>query len=343
MTITNLPKSQLARSQYGLTLVELLIGATLGLLMLGGIALMFSQTSKNMHQNEQTTYMQDQARFAMQLLSRDLKMAGYLGGQYGSSEVTIDASVPGSVADADSCTPAGDDTFDLGTRIQFRDETSATTIDATFPCIAAADYQAGTDAILIRRTSGTTIVNAPAGTTEVTLAPNNYYLQTNQTVGTLFKQNGDSTKTLSALQTPFPAPMEFYKYNVRLYYIQPYWETVGDGIPSLCRYELNHAATAAMTKECLAQGIEDLQIIWRTDVQNSPNIGYTSTPSTANLPDIDTARIYLLARSVEADGSYTDTKSYTVGNKDPFTPAADDNFYRRLYSTTVAIKNSDPQ
>lgn len=326
-------------SQRGLTLVELLIGMTLGVFMLGGLALVFSQTSSNLHQNEQVTYMQDQARFALQTLSRDLQMAGYWGGVYGYSNIAT-TSITSGVSITNECVATGT-TFDLTNAIEFRNETSGTSINSTFGCLAAADYAAGTDAIFIRRTSGTTIAEIPTGVTEVTLSPSAIYMQSNQTVGELLQADSSQPETIDPTRQPNPAPMDFFKFIARLYFIQPYWQTAGDGIPSLCRYELDHAASPSMTKECLAQGVEDFQIVWGIVPTTGPKFidSYLSAPTADELKGAKSARIYLLMRSVEEDASHTDSKSYSVGNKTAYTPGANDHHYRRLYSTTVSIKN----
>ena len=59
----------------GFTLIELLVATTLGLLLLAGIGTLFVSTSRSYRENERIAGMQDQARFAMSTLSRDLASA----------------------------------------------------------------------------------------------------------------------------------------------------------------------------------------------------------------------------------------------------------------------------
>ena len=50
-----------------------------------------------------------------------------------------------------------------------------------------------------------------------------------------------------------------------------------------------------------------------------------------------TARIYVLARSTEPDYSYVNDKTYVLG--DATVSGGGDNFYRRVFSTTVKLRN----
>lgn len=77
-------------SQRGLTLVELMISLTLGLVLLAGIGTLFVYTNRSNRQNEMLASMQDQARFALSTLSRDLSMAGYWGGMGQVNEIQPD-------------------------------------------------------------------------------------------------------------------------------------------------------------------------------------------------------------------------------------------------------------
>ena len=73
--------------QHGFSLIELMVAVTLGLLLLAGLGTLFLGTSRSYRENDLIAGMQDQARFAMATLSRDLSMAGYWGGMMGSDGI----------------------------------------------------------------------------------------------------------------------------------------------------------------------------------------------------------------------------------------------------------------
>jgi type IV pilus assembly protein PilW len=49
------------------------------------------------------------------------------------------------------------------------------------------------------------------------------------------------------------------------------------------------------------------------------------------------ARVYVLARTLRPDPTYTNDKTYTLGDRvvGPF----NDRFYRRVFTTTVMVRN----
>ncbi len=70
---------KLNRNQQGLTLVEVMVAMTIGLVLLGGVVTVMSSSQSTYRVNEAMARMQENARYAFQLLSRDIRMAGYRG------------------------------------------------------------------------------------------------------------------------------------------------------------------------------------------------------------------------------------------------------------------------
>ena len=62
------------------------------------------------------------------------------------------------------------------------------------------------------------------------------------------------------------------------------------------------------------------------------------TPTLSEMENAVSARVYLLARSIDADPHFTNDTQYVLG--DSIVPAANDGFYRRVYSTTIALRNT---
>ena len=112
---------------------------------------------------------------------------------------------------------------------------------------------------------------------------------------------------------------------------------LGDGIPTLCRKVLGGPGPSMVT-ECIATGIENLQVEYGIDTSNdgNPNV-YMSAPTLADLQNVVSARVHLLARTTEIDVRHTNQKTFSIGNAPDYTP--NDSFHRRVYSTTVAIQN----
>jgi type IV pilus assembly protein PilW len=93
-----------------------------------------------------------------------------------------------------------------------------------------------------------------------------------------------------------------------------------------------------METECIARGIENLQLEYGIDTSgNGSANAYITDPTQAELESAVSARIFLLARVSDVDGSFDNSKTYTLSNADDYTPA--DSIRRRVYITTVAIPN----
>ena len=331
--------------QSGLSLVELMIAMTLGLLLTVGITTLFVQNNNNFRQNEDFAGMQDAARFAMQLISRDLLMAGYWGGVPNGADIIVDSSATtgSGLLDANSCGPgpnavASGWAFDFNTPIEFLNQSEIVNINSVYSCITAAELAANTDVLAIRRVSGQPTADVPSGATTATVYEHSFYLKANNVVGTLLKTGAGSTHTLTSAVPP--VPNKFWRYTTRIYFVQPYATTVGDGIPTLCRYELQHAAVPSMAKTCLAKGIENLQIEWGVDVSGGGGgqVQYTSLPNSIdNIANALTARISLLVRGTQVDVSHTDKKLVKIG--DVSLNAANDMYKRKVYESTVFIRN----
>lgn len=73
----------------GFSLTELLVAMVIGLLLLGGLVTLMVNSKKNYSQQDYSARLQENARFAMQFLAYDIRMAGY----YGCSNNIINSSV----------------------------------------------------------------------------------------------------------------------------------------------------------------------------------------------------------------------------------------------------------
>ena len=369
--------------QRGLTLVELMIALTLGLVLLVGIGSLFVYTSRSNRQNDMLASMQDQARFALSTLSRDLSMAGYWGGMGRVEDVQPDYdATPFSDTTASSvltsaldCGASSTDNWALrlkvkdgGTvarsnRIEFRNQNTTAAITAKWRCVGG--YRSGTDALAIRRAAGQVALTQSTAASQVNGIPYGFYLMSNGVAGALVRWPGTATTTSdNAAFTTVPVispPRSFSRFLPRIYYVRDYARTAGDGTPALCRKELctsgysgsGETATCSGSgsalgfyTECLAEGIEDLQITWGIDTDGD-GVADKYLPTTDDKTiaiNAITAQIAVRVRSSTADTSYTDEKTYTIGDSGDYTPASDSDtsakrYYRRVYSTTVYLRN----
>ncbi|MCI0507962.1 MAG: PilW family protein [Gammaproteobacteria bacterium] len=318
--------------QKGLTLTELMVAIAIGLVVSAAVAGLFLQNKANSEQNQEISYLQDNGRYALKILADDLKMANFWGGyQSGNrSSISIDsAGIPNIDAVlklASNCgatAGAGDWDYDLTNFLEYT--TSASAKDS-FNCIEydSTAIDSDTEVLLVKRTVGQPLAAASALTIG---AP---YLRTNRSVATIHK---------ATVSTGDPVSDYFdWKYQSRIYFIEgatlKRW--------SLRENEADPTTDPVYVKEELAAGIENFHIVYGIDNSTPWTDGvadfYTSAPTADELKQAINATIYVLVRGSKPVTGYKNDKTYQLG--DNKIAAANDGYYRRVYSTTVLMKNS---
>jgi type IV pilus assembly protein PilW len=93
-----------------------------------------------------------------------------------------------------------------------------------------------------------------------------------------------------------------------------------------------------MQTECIAEGIENMQVEFGVDADEDGTVdSYIADPTPDELQNAISARIYLLARTADENRGYTDERTYSISNTDDYKPS--DKFRRRVHMTTVSIAN----
>ncbi len=309
--------------QTGISMIELMIAMLVGLVLMLAMVSLFTQNRASFKQNERIARMQEDARFALNEMARDLAMTSFFGELIDAGLATQD----GSLALGTDCGPAGtpDWIYDFSSYLAQVDNATGATASAQFSCVNAGEVAAGSDLVGIKRT---------AGSTTVPLANNSIYLKSNGVVGLLLKHPEDSPPA-----APIPAPFDHWEYTPAIYYVRNYFQTPGDQVPTLCRKQLDTTgAVPTVADECLAPGIEDMQIEFGIDTSGNGSADrYVTSPTAAQIGQVLSVKVYLLARSIEPDQHYTNEKTFQISNKPAYKPT--DNFYRRVYSTTVLLRN----
>jgi len=316
------------KKQSGFSVVELMIALLLSMSLAAGIIAVFVNNSYSFKQDENVGRMQDDARHALREIAFDLSMAGHFANLHIPASVSYD----GDLTIGTDCGPTGEANWmyqatEAGTgnnlSVMAIDNATNAAVTAAHSCFTSGELQDGTDVVAIRRV---------AGAEATTLSANGAYLRTNGTVGVLF-----SGVAPTAPPVVIAPPRADWAYRPSIYYIRQFANAPGDGIPTLCRKALRGAGPS-MTTECLATGIENLQIEYGIDTTENgqPNV-YLTSPTLAEMQNVVSARIFLIGRTTEIDTRYTNTKTYSISNSPDFVPG--DNFHRRVFSTSVSIQN----
>jgi len=368
MTLAQLAKPIAKVRQRAFTLIELMIAMTVGLVILLALTTLFMNTSRTNREMARTNSLIENGRFAIQLIENDLVHAGFWGEHVPQFDnltwADVPADVPAFVPDACLAWPPDPSVAEalkdalIGIPVQ--------AYDAEPAGCSLASVRAGTDLLLVRHAD---TCAAGAANCEPDTAGRLYFqasLCAGQTPPYVLDTSGfDRTRrNCTAL-----ADKRLFVSN--LYYVR-------DGaIPMLMRMRFD---SGAWVGEELIDGVEALrvelgidnvgvtgggvdysaEIVWDDpDTMTAPtNRGdgapdlyrrcTTSSPCTvAELTNVVSVKLFVLARSLEPTPGYTDAKTYCVGtpNADGTCPTADrvgpfnDNFKRHVFSTTVRLNN----
>lgn len=332
------------RAPAGFTLIELMVAMLLGLLIVGGIVSLLVSGRKNFREDEQVSRMQDELGFAMTQLTADIELAGFWDVLLDPTDIVLAATLPTAndcgPTDPDTTKPALARTWRFGTRtaVDFEDGQLRVAASPKFTCID--DVTNSTDILAIRRLDAAVALTVPdmAADSRTGMEADQIYLKTNGNVAALFSQPaGGVTTTPTASEFSPASPYSYWAYVPSVYYIRNYSSDVGDGIPSLCRKRISPAPSAPFATECIARGIEDLQLEFGVDTNGDSVAEYFAEALPATVATVVAARVTLLARSEKAEPGYTNAKTYQLTPSYARTPS--DNFYRRSLTTTVALRN----
>ncbi len=87
------------RPSRGFTIVELLVALTIGAILLGGAVTLFINNRANYQVSTDLARLQENGRFALNLISEDLRMAGHAGCVNDLSRITLSADLPAGAGD----------------------------------------------------------------------------------------------------------------------------------------------------------------------------------------------------------------------------------------------------
>lgn len=325
--------------QTGVSLVELMIGITIGLFLLIGVISVFGNSNRVYTELNQASQQIENGRFAVQILGDDVGHAGFYGRYYGS------LTPPGVLPDPCDLTVAN---FRAATAYPVQGYNAPGSSPIT-TCLAAANHLAGTDIVVVRRADSTVTGTGALDANEVYIQAN---ADPNQGTNPIIGLGVLANFTLFNKDATTPAPIR--KYRVHIYFVSPCSVPAGGGtvctgaaddggrpIPTLKRLELKKVGSALGWEITpLVEGIENLQVDYGidTDGDGAPNGAYLQAPTA--VPDwqnVVAVRLNVLARNLEPTGDYTDAKQYDMGVVGLLTPGG--NYKRHVYNAVVRIVN----
>ena len=322
----------------GFSLVELMVSMAIGLMLLATLLAVFANASSARSELERNSRQFENGRYAVELLSDDLRVAGY----YGEFNVDVLAA-PAALPDPCSTAPAE---WAAAMPIHVQGYVGGSGTPACIP----ADVKPNTDILVVRRVK--TCVAGVAGC-EPAIAGKPYLQATLcNTDGNPFVLGPFGTTEFPLMRKDCTTPAALREYMVNVYFISAD-NRAGQNIPTLMRLELTGSTMAQIP---LVEGIEEMTLEYGVDDDGDgqPD-AYTADPTlytyagcavcTAvhNWSNVVTAQLHVLARNPEPSPGHVDTKSYALGHDaagNAITVGPKNDAYRRLvYTALVRIVN----
>lgn len=338
---------QLRQNQLGMTLIEILIAMTLGAFLLSGVIQIFINTKQTYRMQESMSRLQENGRFAMEFLTYDIRMAGFLGCMSRVTSIT------------NTLNNASNYLFNFGIPIQGNNWDTATSAWLPAADSSITSPLNGSDIITIRSVNPNGVIvtqhpgGTPPGSADLKLSANpgindcDIAIVSDCQTAAVFQitnfnaaNNNNTVHNTGTCATPGPGNAtqalgksykdgELFMAQTKSYYIR----SNPAGIPALYRRTNGNAA------EELVEGIEQMQILYGVD-SDSDSIAdrYLTADNVTNWNNVASVRISLLARTID-NNIASQVLDYTYNGA---TTTPTDRRMRRVFTSTIALRNRLP-
>lgn len=304
------------RLMAGVSLIELMVSLVIGSLLIIGAVTVYMQSRNTYRTNEAAARLQETARYALDVIEPDVRMAGFWG-LTNRPEYVENRGLPSETAQTvatgvtNNC--GTNWTVDAAHYLDGRDH-DGTGYDLACAALSPADWA---DVLIVRRASSNT-----------TAATNNrFQIQSNRIRAEIFK-NG----TVPAGFAAAPAS-ETHDLIVNAYYVS---NPAGTTRFALRRKLLNGNA---VQDEEVIEGVQDLQVQFGIDTDGDNNADqYVNTDAVPAGAQIVSARIWIMVVAPDMEVGFVDGTDYAYANAAPGTFS--DSRRRLVVSKTIQIRNS---
>jgi type IV pilus assembly protein PilW len=323
------------KQSKGFSLVELLVAMVVGLIIVSGAFSLHSNSRKTQAVNEMQMDMVADARFALEVITYDLRHVGMYGGTNKDGLIecrSTDASCTGADAPANvtgDC--AAGWSYNLSQPIFATDDSVGNPYSAS--CIPASEgYVAGTDVLEIRYADSNFL--DPITGLEKALSSGQTYVRSNFVSGRIF--TGTTQPTLSSHDSD---PITHnYLLHAFAYYVSDHTDSAGDGIPSLRRVAL--VKGPKIQKQTLISGVSDLQVQFGEDVTGDQAIDrYVDPIDVTDWTAVYAAKIWLLMRSDKKQIGVDTTKTFSIAGAPAVSYGGQDDYRYFLVTSVVDLRN----
>jgi type IV pilus assembly protein PilW len=319
------------KQMHGFSLIELLVAMVLGLILMSGVISVFINSKQGYVQQDASSQMQENARFALEMINRETRMAGYGGC---SDAISVANTLDGYTGLASGFTDgltgyegdATNSTFPADFKSVSEPNTDAIILHTVNNSSALSVDSHNPNAATIHLTSATTIqtgdilLMVDANCTNMAIFANtgptnnsNNATNSNHNTGNIssfsydnctkaIKGDFDCDDTSGAVSEAYSKGSSLFTIDSFAYYIGK--SSTDNAILSLYRLDIGGIAQE------MIEGVTDLEIFY--GLSTGSNVQYLKAKSVTSdqWPDIDSVRFKVTTRSLSLINGNPVTKSF---------------------------------
>lgn len=327
------------RHAQGMTLVEVLVAITLGLLVIAGIGQIYTATKRSYDIQSNMARLQDVGRYAIETISQDIRRAGF----WGLTDMRNNTPPDGFAEGDGTCFSTSSSWARMVRQPIFGLNDTVTNYD----CIPTSDHSRG-DVLVVHYADPIAVTTYDGDHLYIRTTPTPYVTCLTWGNPGISATPSSADITLPPPPSSCPAggiPFSDHRIVAHAYYVSDVRSDSsptcnGIPIPSLSREEAG--TLGKPVRKGLVAGVEDLQFQYGVDLDGNRsadrylNAGNTGLTTVDDWALVIAVRVWVLVRAECPETGYVNNTTYIFGDRS-YTP--NDNYRRQLYSTTVALRN----
>ena len=333
------------RRQSGISMVEILVALTLSLILTLVIGQIYVSNSQAYRLQEAQSRIQENGRFALEFLSKDVRRAGNMGCLSVLNTPLVIANSSPSITPATSI--LGYDAVQTSSY-----PVSGSTSGTWNPTAPSVSALAGTDILSIQfaepcgghlqtpitgmtpspssNLSSTNTCSITAGTKELVLSDCSQSEIFRSDSDSSISVQGTSNNTQDHFTYSHGLDAEVMVVRAYTYFIQPF---PGNAEPTL--YLVDNATLSNNGKQPLIEGVEDMQLLYGVDLNADWSVDqYVTADNVSNWAKVIAIRVDLVIRSTGVAGTNLTTATTACNGV-----AVTDTRLRRCFSFTINLRN----
>ena len=307
----------------GFSLLQLLLAIALSVFLIAASLQAYLAGAAALRRQAASAQLDVDGYRALQLLTRELRMAGFLGGAQPAQ-----IAVP---ADAPDCTPGDRWPLTPGRPLVLNHDDLLQATPA-LACLPLTSLLPQAELLVVQRVDGAASWGPASAWRGREPDSTQWYLAVDRYGSARFHWADRGVPR----SPPDADTVNYWAYHARIFYLRDYAASAGDGLPTLC---VERLMGRGMRSECLVEGVEDLQLdlLVDDDADGMPErIADVHGGTAAGVATHVLVRVSLRS----ADALSTRRVQAPEARTLPAAPLSADGYLRRSYSMTVALRNN---